>query len=96
MHFAKFGWNLTSGSGEEDENVKSFKTGRQLIRKAHLSLQLRWAKNWFKKKRPLQKGGGGVYVNYNPRLFTIGSAANIYDVAYVIEKILPLLDFIAF
>ena len=49
---AKFGWNWPSGSGEEDENVKSLQTDRrtdrrrtQVIRKAHLSFQLRWAKN---------------------------------------------------
>ena len=56
---AKFGWNWPSGSGEEDENVKRLQTdrqtdgrtdeqtddGRQVIRKAHLSFQLRWAKN---------------------------------------------------
>ena len=54
MLCAKFGWNWPSGSGEEDENVKSLQTdgrtdrqtdaGRQVIRKAHLSFQLRWAK----------------------------------------------------
>ena len=58
---AKFGWNWTSGSGEEDENVKSLQTdrqtegrtdgqtddGRQVTRKAHLSFQLRWAKNCY-------------------------------------------------
>ena len=66
MPRAKFGWNWPSGSGEEDENVKSLQTdrqtdrrterrkdgrtdgqtddGRQVIRKAHLSFQLRWAK----------------------------------------------------
>ena len=49
MLFAKFGWNWPSGSGEEDENVKSLQTdrqtddGRQVIRKTHLSFQLRWA-----------------------------------------------------
>ena len=36
-----------------------------------------------------------MYVNYYPRLFTLGSAAKIDDVAHVIEKMLPLLDFIA-
>ena len=59
---AMFGWNWPSGSGEEDENVKSLQTerqtdgqtdgqmdgrtddGQQVIRKAHLSFQLRWAK----------------------------------------------------
>ena len=54
----KFGWNWPSGSGEEDENVKSLQTdrrrdrqtdrrtddGRQVIRKGLLSFQLRWAK----------------------------------------------------
>ena len=59
MLCAKFGWNWPSGSGKEDENVKSLQTdgqtdqqtegptdnGRQVIRKAHLSFQLRWAKN---------------------------------------------------
>ena len=51
MLCAKFGWNWLSGSGEEDENVKSLQTdrrrddGRQVIRKAHLSFPLRWAKN---------------------------------------------------
>ena len=49
MLCAKFGWNWPSGSGEEDENVKCLQTdrqtddGRQVIRKAHLSFQLRWA-----------------------------------------------------
>ena len=47
----EFGLNWPSGSGEEDENVKSLQTdrrtdgqtddGRQVIRKAHLSFQLR-------------------------------------------------------
>ena len=56
MLCTKFGWNWPSGSGEEDENVKSLQTngqtdrrtddGRQVIRKAHLSFQLRWAKNY--------------------------------------------------
>ena len=47
---AKFGWNWLSGSWEEVENRKSLQTdgqtedGRQAIRKAHLSFQLRWAK----------------------------------------------------
>ena len=55
---AMFGWNWPSGSGEKDENVKSLQTdgrtdrqadiqiddGRQVIRKAHLSFQLRWTK----------------------------------------------------
>ena len=59
MLCAKFGRNWLSGSGEEDENVKSLQTdrqtdgrtdgrtdgqtddGRQVIRKAHLSFQLR-------------------------------------------------------
>ena len=55
MLCAKFGLNWPSGSGEEDENVKSLQTdrqtdgrtdgqtddGRQVIRKAHLSFQLR-------------------------------------------------------
>ena len=56
MLCAKFCWNWPSSSGEEDENVKSLQTdrqtdrrqtddGRQVIRKAHLSFQLRWAKN---------------------------------------------------
>ena len=50
MLCAKFGWNWPSSSGEEDENVKSLQTdrqtddGRQVIRKAHVSFQLRWAK----------------------------------------------------
>ena len=58
MLCAKFGWNWPSSSGEEDENVKKFtdgQTGRQTDRqtddgrqKAHLSFQLRWAKNYFK------------------------------------------------
>ena len=55
MFCAKFDWNWPSGSGEEDENVKCLQTDRQIdgqtddgkkvIRKAHLSFQLRWAKN---------------------------------------------------
>ena len=50
MLCTKFGWNWSSGSGEEDENVKSLQQcqrqrQRTLIRKAHLSLWLRWAKN---------------------------------------------------
>ena len=54
--WAKFGWNWPSGSGEEDENMKSLRqrqrrqrrrtiNGQILIRKGHLSLRLRWAKN---------------------------------------------------
>ena len=50
---AKFGgWNWPRGSGEENENVKSLRTDgqtddeRQAIRKAHLSFQFRWAKNY--------------------------------------------------
>ena len=45
MLCAKFGWNWPGGSWEEDENVKKLQTndGRQVIRKAHLSFQLRWA-----------------------------------------------------
>ena len=47
MLCAKFCRNWPSGSGEEDENVKSLQTdertddGRQAIKKTHLSLQLR-------------------------------------------------------
>ena len=43
MFCATFDWNLTSGSGEENKNVKGLQTddGRQGIRKAHLSFQLR-------------------------------------------------------
>ena len=58
MLCAKFGWNWPSSSGEEVENVNSLQTygqtdrrtdgqtddGRQVIRKAHLSFQLRWSK----------------------------------------------------
>ena len=40
MLCAKFGWNWPSGSGEDDENVKSLQTDRQ----TYLSFQLRWAK----------------------------------------------------
>ena len=53
----KFGWNWPSDSGEEGENVISLQTEKQtdkqtdrqttddrVIRKAHLSFQLRWAK----------------------------------------------------
>ena len=48
MLCAKYSWNWPSNSGE-DENVNSLQTegqtdGRQAIRKAHLSCQLRWAK----------------------------------------------------
>ena len=60
----KFGWNWPSDFGEEDENVKSLQTdrrtdgrtdgqtddGRQVIRKAQLSFQLRWAKKYFQIK----------------------------------------------
>ena len=50
----KFDWNRPSGSGEQNENMKSLRQRQQqqwrqhneqiLIRKAHLSIQLRWAK----------------------------------------------------
>ena len=55
--WAKFGWNWPSDSGEEEENVKSLQhlddvdqnnDGQIVIRKAHLSLWLRWAKNILK------------------------------------------------
>ena len=49
MLCAKFGWNWPSGSWEEVENRKSLQTDRQqAVRKAHLSFQLRWAKNYTK------------------------------------------------
>ena len=54
MLCAKFGWNWPSGSWEGDENVKSLQTdgriddGQKVIRKAHLSFQLRWAKKLIK------------------------------------------------
>ena len=42
----KFGWNWPSGSGEEDEKFSTTTTDNAqiLIRKAHLSFWLRWAK----------------------------------------------------
>jgi hypothetical protein len=52
MICAKSGWNWPSGSGEEVENVKVYRRtdrrtddGQPTIRIAHLSFQLRWAKN---------------------------------------------------
>ena len=65
---AKFGWNWPSGPGEEDENVKSLQTdrqtdrrtdgrtedGRHVIRKAHLSLQLKWAKKYSRTKSEIE------------------------------------------
>ena len=50
MLCAKFDWNWPIGSGEEDEYVEKFTTkrdkeeGQISIRKAHLSLQIKWAK----------------------------------------------------
>ena len=47
-NYSKFGWNWPSGSGEEDENVKSFKTDKQtddeqkVYRKAHF-IYVMWA-----------------------------------------------------
>ena len=52
MLCAKFGWNWPSGSGEEDENVKvknNANNGQIVIRKAHSSPRLRWAKTNNKK-----------------------------------------------
>ena len=43
MLCAKFGWNWPSGSREEYKNVTTDK-GQISIRKAHLSLRLRWTK----------------------------------------------------
>ena len=49
MICAKFDWNWSNVSEEEDENVKSLQTDRQMdnkqqvIRKTNLSFQLRWA-----------------------------------------------------
>ena len=45
----KFGWNWSSGRGEEADNMKSLQTdwqtdGQQGIWKAHISFQIRWAK----------------------------------------------------
>ena len=60
MHCAKFGWNWPSGYGE-DENVKSLQTdwrtddGKKVIRKAHLSFQLRWAKNVKRSQQRLRR-----------------------------------------
>ena len=45
MLCVKFGWNWPGGSGEDVKSVKRLQTdGRVAIRKAHLSLQLRWTK----------------------------------------------------
>jgi hypothetical protein len=49
MICAKSGWNWPSGSGEDVEKVKVYRQtddGQPAIRIAHLSFQLRWAKNW--------------------------------------------------
>ena len=57
MLCARFGWNWSSGSLQEDENVKSLQTERHTNRltdrrrtksdqKSPLELQLRWAKNY--------------------------------------------------
>ena len=84
MLCAKFGWNWPSGSGEEDENVKSLQTdgqtdrqtdgqtddGRQVIRKAHLSFQLRWAKKLL--IQHFVKPGS----SYNPNLCTPTGSGN--------------------
>ena len=51
---ATFDWNKPSGSGGEDEHVKSLQTDRRQTdrqwttgdQKAYLSFQLRWAKKW--------------------------------------------------
>ena len=46
---ATFDWNKPSGSGGEDEHVKSLQKDRQWTtgdQKAYLSFQLRWAKKW--------------------------------------------------
>ena len=44
--FAKLGWIWMSGSGEDDENVKSLQTDEQVTRKDNLSFQLRWVKKF--------------------------------------------------
>ena len=51
--------NYPSGSWEEDEKCEKFKDrrtdiGRQTIRKAHLSFQLRWAVNQIMRKQTKQ------------------------------------------
>ena len=50
MFCAKFGWNWPHAFEEVDKNVKVYDdnddgSGQIVIRKAHLSLRLRWAKN---------------------------------------------------
>ena len=61
MLFVKFGLNWPCGFGEKDENVESLQTNGQtdyrwqMIKKANLNFQLRWANkelwvtnaNWF-------------------------------------------------
>ena len=53
MLFAKFDWNWTSGTGEEDKNVKSLQTDGQTDNKRSenltysVSFQLRWAEILF-------------------------------------------------
>ena len=42
MHCAQFGWNWPSGSGEEDENVKSLRRQQQQRQQ-----QRRWTKDKF-------------------------------------------------
>ena len=48
MHCAKFSRNCPSGSGKEDENVKSLRTdGQHAIRKVHLSFHVFYVVNVF-------------------------------------------------
>ena len=69
MLCAKFGWSWSSGSWEEDENVKSLETERKdrwtniwrtynrqkVIRKCHSSFQLMWAKKSYGPDMNLQR-----------------------------------------
>ena len=87
MLCAKFGWNWPSGSGEEDENVKSLRwrrrqrrqrattdNGQILIRTAHLSLRLRWAK----KKRETQIKSELVFVLWTFAKYTLNVSNKVY------------------
>jgi hypothetical protein len=72
--WAKFGPNWPSGSGVDVENVKSLQTDKATnrqtaIRKTHLSIELRWAKNWKCSLSPItsRKLSGNLNIAYYHR-----------------------------
>ena len=81
MLFAKFVWNWTSGSGEEDENVKSLRQRQQRRRqltKVQFSSRLRWAKKPTIPGHTFFSDGKLIYIYIKINYNAAGVSSSVY------------------